>query len=253
MKTIILANQKGGVAKTTTAVTLAEAFTETGKRVLLIDADPQCNTTATCGAVVEDQTTLYDVLLNGSPVTEAVQKSRVCDIVPCDGLLASADMQLVKLGKEFLLKKALAPIRNDYDVCVIDTTPALGILLINALTAADEVVIPLTADTFSFDGLSQMLDTIRQVQEITNPGLHDPYFLLTRWSARTKLSRRCAEGLSEFAGTVGGRELPVKIRETVAVREAQEHRSGLLAYAPRSTAAEDYRALASVLESEASI
>ena len=163
MKTIALANQKGGVAKTTTATALAGALQKQGQRVLLIDTDPQCNASHTYQATIDGVTTLYDVLIDGAPLTDAIQHTPVGDIVPCDPLLSGADAQIVKIGKEHLLRKALADV-SGYDVVMIDTTPALGILLINALTAADTVIVPLTADTYSVDGLAALMDTISQIQ-----------------------------------------------------------------------------------------
>lgn len=249
MKIIALANQKGGVAKTTTATALAEALKKLGQQVLLIDTDPQCNASKTYQANIEGETTLYDVLIDGAPITDAIQHTPIGDIVPCDPLLSGADAQIVKIGKEHLLRKALASVAG-YDYIVIDTTPALGILLINALTAANQVIVPLTADTYSVDGLAALMDTIGQIREYTNPRLGVPELLLTRWSARTKLSRRCAEELPHVAEQWNASVLPVKIRECVAVREAQDHRAGLLQYAPRSTTGMDYLELARQIHSK---
>ncbi len=244
MKTIVLANQKGGVAKTTTAMALAEGLQEQGHRVLLIDCDPQCNSTSTYGATVENTTTLYDVMCGGSPILEAIQQTALGDIVACDPLLSAADAQIVKLGKEQLLRKALTPIADHYDYCVIDTHPSLGILLINALTAANEVIVPLTADAYSKDGLNALIDTIRQVKEYTNPTIGAPKLLITKWSPRTKLSRRFLEELPGIAEGLQAEVLPMQIRECVAARAAQDQRRGLLVSASRSTVAEDYRELA---------
>lgn len=257
MKTIVLANQKGGVAKTTTAMALAEGLAELGHRVLLIDCDPQCNSTSTYGATVENTTTLYDVLCGGSLILEAIQHTDLGAIVPCDPLLSAADAQIVKLGKEQLLRKALEEMnkfrvirdtdgddRELYDYCVIDTHPSLGILLINALTAADEVIVPLTADAYSRDGLNALVDTIHQVKEYTNPKIGAPKLLITKWSSRTKLSRRFLEELPTIAEGLQAEVLPMQIRECVAARAAQDQQRGLLASASRSTVAEDYRELA---------
>ena len=235
MKTIALANQKGGVAKTTTATALAGALQKQGQRVLLIDTDPQCNASHTYQATIDGVTTLYDVLIDGAPLTDAIQHTPVGDIVPCDPLLSGADAQIVKIGKEHLLRKALADV-------------SLGSLLINALTAADTVIVPLTADTYSVDGLAALMDTISQIREYTNPRLSAPSLLITRWSARTKLSRRCADELPALADQLGASVLPVRIRECVAVREAQESRTGLLQHAPRSTTAIDYMELAEIIK-----
>ncbi len=241
---VVIANQKGGVAKTTTSTALAEAFAEQGKRVLLIDTDPQCNASQTFSVTIDGATTLYDVLINSSSIAEAVQHAANIDVLPCDPLLSGADAQIVKLGKEYLLRNALTAVQDLYDYCIIDTPPSLGILLINALTAADQVIVPLTADAYSLDGLSALIDTTSQIRMYTNPRLAVPQLLLTRWSSRTKLSRRFAEDLPNIANELTVDVLPARVRECVAARQAQDQRCGLLAYAPRSTTAEDYRTVA---------
>lgn len=250
MKTIVFANQKGGVAKTTSAMAVAEGLTECGLRVLLIDCDPQCNSTATHGAVTENATTLCDVLYNGDPILEAIQHTALGDIVPSDPLLSGADVRIIKLGKEYLLRDALVAVTDQYDYCIIDTPPSLGILLINALTAADSVIVPLTADAYSTDGLAALTSTIDDVKRFTNPNLQRPQLLLTKWSARTKLSRRFAEDLATLAVDIGADILPIRIRECVSVRTAQDQQRGLLKHASKSTVAEDYRQLAAYVKGD---
>lgn len=247
MQVIAMANQKGGVAKSTTATALCEALAERGRNVLLIDTDPQCNATATYGAQTQGMVTLYDVLTDGAPLADAVQHTALGDIVPCDPLLSGADAQLVKLGKEHLLRRSLEPVKESYDVCLIDTTPSLGILLINALTAADEALIPITADAYSLDGLAALLDTVAQVREYTNPKLGTPFLFLTRWQGRTRIAKEYADTLPQTAREFGANMLPVRVRECVKVRAAQKAQSGLLHYAPHCVAAEDYRELADAL------
>lgn len=257
MKTIVLANQKGGVAKTTSAMALAEGLQELGHRVLLIDCDPQCNSTSTYGATVENTTTLYDVMCGGSPILEAIQHTALGDIVACDPLLSAADVEIVWNEKEKVLRKALELLgkfrvihdvdgdnRELYDYVVLDTPPSLGILLTNALTAADEVIVPLTADAYSKDGLSALVDTIQQVREYTNPTIGAPKLLITRWSPRTKLSQQFFEEIPAIADGLQAEVLPMQIRERAVTKTAQAQRCGLLAFASRSPVAEDYRELA---------
>lgn len=246
-KIITLANQKGGVAKTTTATALAAGLQEKGFRVLLVDTDPQCNSTDTYQAEIEGVTTLYDVLMYGEPAANAIQHTAIGEIIAGDLLLAEADTQLIKLGKEHLLRKALMPIMDEYEYILVDTPPSLGILLINALTVADTVIIPIPAERYSMQGLEQLSETIQRVREYTNPKLIMSGLLLTRFNPRTKLARSNSEALAATAKSMGTTLLHTSIRECTAAKEAQSFRKSLLEYAPQCTTAQDYKALVSEL------
>lgn len=240
---ITIANQKGGVGKTTTAAAIAAGLHEKGNKVLIIDTDPQCNTSDTYQAQIDGYTTLYDILCNGASVTEAVQNTEAGDIVASDPLLSQAESLLIKIGKEYILKKALTPVLDKYDYVIIDTPPSLGILLVNGLTVADKVIVPITADRYSLQGLSQLSDTIFAAKEYTNPQLQIMGLLLTRFNSRTVLSREIAQDLSVIAEQLGTVVFDSKIRESTSAREAQAQRKNLFKYAPNCTTAKDYRAL----------
>lgn len=239
-RVIAVGNQKGGVGKTTTATALAFALKDNGKNVLLIDTDPQCNASDTYNAVIEGESTLYDVLCEGKPITEAIQKTGGGDIVPSDPLLAQAESILVKTGKEYRLKKAIEPIRGDYDFIIIDTPPALGILSLNALTVADTLLIPLTADRYALQGLSQFWETIQEVREFTNSNLLIEGFVFVKHNNRTLLGKEIMQSMSEIAEQMGSRIFNTTIRESIAAREAQAMQKNIFEYAPQSTTALDY-------------
>ncbi len=240
MKKIVIANQKGGVGKTTTANALAGVLMHEGKRVLMIDADPQCNTSDTYQAAIADTATLYDLLFSKEPVHDVIQHTEVGDIIAGDPLLSQADMQLTKTGKEFTLKKAMALIQEEYDFIIIDTAPSLGILLINALTYADSVIVPTTADRYSLQGLSQLNETIQAIMEYTNPDLRIAGLLRTRYRARTILSREVSAALPEIAEMLDTQVFQTVIRECTAAQQAQTRRVPLLQHAPKCTTALDY-------------
>jgi chromosome partitioning protein len=244
MGVIAIANQKGGVAKTTTATSLAGGLAARGRRVLLIDMDPQCNSSDTYRASIESTATLYDVLCEGVDAADAVQHTGHGDIIPGDPLLGGAEGKLNKTGKEHTLRKAGAGVRGMYDHIILDTPPALGVLLINALTFADSVVVPVTTDRYGLQGLSQLDETIRAAVEYTNPSLAVAGLLMVRHNARTNLAREIAGMLPSIAEGMGTILFDTAIRESVAAREAQASRASLLEYAPDCTTALDYMAFA---------
>lgn len=187
---IAIENQKGGVGKTTTALSLAQAFAEAGKKSLLIDLDPQCNASDTLKAMTEDKPTMYDVMKGRCMALAAVQHVGAnLDCIQSNLQLASADMEFSMQGREHLLRKAISGIMQQYHYIDIDTPPALGILTINALTAAHEVVVPFGADRYSMQGMYQLRDTISAVQEYSNPNLVISGILLTMDRPQTRLSK----------------------------------------------------------------
>ena len=164
-KVIAVTNQKGGVGKTTTAMALATGLTREGYKVAMGDMDPQCNTTDTYRAIIHNQATLYDVLVAGDDIVEAIQHTDIGDIIAGDPLLADAEQKLSQQGREYRLKEALEPIMDQYDFIILDTPPNLGILLTNALTAADSCIIPITTERYSFQGLEELSNSIKRVRK----------------------------------------------------------------------------------------
>ena len=235
---IAVANQKGGIGKTTTSLALADALNMKGKKVLYVDLDPQCNGTGNYRAKVEGVGTLYDLLVNGD--TDCIQTTERGDIIAGDPLLKEASKVIDGASATFKLKKGLTEIRKQYDYIILDTPPALSILLTNALTAADKVIIPLTADLFGLQGLTQLHDTIAEVQEFTNPGLKVDGLLLVKYKERTNLTKEIHAALPEYTKLLNTKVYETKIREAVATQEAQAARQSLFAWAPTSTTAEDY-------------
>jgi len=240
-KIVAVINQKGGVGKSTTACALAVGLSNKGKKVLLIDSDPQGNTTYVLG-VNRTLANLYNIM-NGTPAKDAIEKlSENLDIIASYSGLASADKTYTQTGREYILKKELKPILNDYEYIIIDTPPALGILNINALTASDGIVIPVQADVMSIQGLMQLKDTIDVVREYTNPGLKICGILRTRHNARTHISRETTEILKNIANKLGTILYNTYIRESVGIREAQGERQDIFSYAPTNNAVLDYKA-----------
>lgn len=233
-------NQKGGVGKSTTALALAGGLTMRGFKTLLVDLDAQGNLSYTAGADVSGATS-FDVL-SGQNAALAIQPRALFDLIPSDPGLATADLVFSSTGKEYRLREALEPFYDQYDYIILDTPPALGILTINALTAATAAIIPAQADIYSLQGIGQLYSTLDAIKKYTNPSLSVCGILLTRYNPRAILSRDMAELLEETADRLGTKVFSSKIREAVAVREAQAAREDLFVYAPRSNAALDYTA-----------
>jgi len=239
---IAIANQKGGAGKSTTAAAMAVALGAKRRRVLLVDMDAQGNTTDTAGADTTG-TTMYDVLTNRTDAAAAIQTTALGDIIPASLDLAGADAELAAVtGREQRLKKALSPIKDRYDIIIVDTPPALGVLTINALTAADGVIIPTGADKYGFQGIMQIHGQINEVREYTNPNLMIYGILLTRHTQRRVLLRHYAEDFDKLAADMGTRLYKTYIRDCTAIREAQAQRQSIFEYAPKSSGAEDYSA-----------
>jgi len=241
-RVICITNQKGGVGKSTTAEAFAEGLTIKGKRTLLIDLDPQGSITLTAGADL-NRPTAYEVLTKQTEAEKAIQQ-RVgrTDIIPANKSLARLDVELTATGKEYRLKEQLSPLLSRFDFIVIDTPPALGILTVNALTAANIIIIPAQADIYSLQGIGQLIETIEAIRAYTNPGLTLAGILLTRHNSRSVLSRDMAEAASNTAEQMRTFLYTAVIREAVALKEAQASQQPIYEYAPKSNAAIDYMA-----------
>ncbi|MBR1390302.1 MAG: ParA family protein [Lachnospiraceae bacterium] len=237
----VVANQKGGIGKTTTATNLAGILAKRGK-TLLIDADPQGNSTSTYQAKVEDVATLYDVIIDTDrlPIDEAIQHLPNGDIVASDPLLAKAEKLLDGDVEGFYrLKDALEEL-EEYEYVVIDTAPSLNVLLYNALIAADQVIIPLTADSYAMQGIQQLYNTIMAVKRRQNPGLEVAGLLLVKYAGRSNLEKSLYEQIGEQAASMGTRVFATRIRECVKTKEAQKQKKLLIDYAPRCNTTVDY-------------
>ncbi len=243
--TLAITNQKGGVGKTTTAVNLAAALAERGQRVLLIDLDPQGNATVSTG---QDKATLErtvaDVLLDAVPVAEVICAIDAAgfDLLPAHLELAGAEFQLVtRIGRELKLKQALAPLQAQYDLVLIDCPPALNTLTINALVAANDVLIPVQCEYFALEGLSSLLDTLEQVRLALNPSLGIAGVLRTLFDARNLLAQQVSEQLlSHFGDQVFATPIPRNVR----LAEAPSHGLPAMLYDRQSVGALAYEALA---------
>jgi chromosome partitioning protein len=241
-KVIAFANQKGGVAKTTTTLNLAAAFVEEGHRVLCVDMDPQGNLTMSQGIDPDSlEQSMFDVLVYDLPIAEIV-RSREVDVACASIDLAGAEIAMsTKIGRERSLDKALEAVRSEYDFICIDTPPSLGLLTINALTAADKVIVPVQCEYLSMRGLIQLQNTLSMIQENLNPNVVIAGILPTMVDTRTLHAKEAIEILEE---NFGDRVFGARIRKTVRFAEAPVKGMSVLKYDPNGTAADAYRQLA---------
>src|SRR3989440_973694 len=239
---IAFANQKGGVAKTTTTLNLAVAFSESGHRVLCIDLDPQGNLTMSQGIDPDKvEKSMYDVLVHDIPITEVIQHREI-DIAVASIDLAGAEIAMsTKIGRERSLEKALKPVLGDYDFVCIDTPPSLGLLTINALTAANKVIVPVQCEYLSMRGLIQLQNTLSMIRENLNPGVEIEGILPTLVDTRTVHAKEAIEILEE---NFGDRVFAARINKTVRFAEAPVKGMSVLKYDPDGKAAFAYRQLA---------
>ena len=245
MKIISIANQKGGVGKTTTAVNMAGILNSMKKKTLLIDADQQANSTDTFRAKYEGEVTLYDCWLaeneDKEDINNCIQHTEIGDIVAGDPLLREAEHKIAKDPITGLMsfKNMLSKLEG-YDYVIIDCPPAVGAILQSILVASDEVIIPVTADRYSLQGLSQIWETIQNIRQGMNPGLTIAGFLLVRYNLRTNLNKDIYSALKSIADELNTRIFKTYIRESTKARESLAARDTLIRYAPNSTTAEDY-------------
>jgi chromosome partitioning protein len=241
-RVIAFANQKGGVAKTTTTLNLAVAFKEQGMKVLIVDLDPQGNLTMSQGFNPDSiERSMYDVLVNRLPIEEVIQHAEV-EIAVSSIDLAGAELSLSSMiGRERALEKALAPIRDKYNYILIDTPPSLGILTINALVAANGVIVPVQCEYLSLRGLVQLENTLSMIRENLNPEVEIQGILPTMFDKRTLHAREAIDILEENFGDL---VFDTKIRKTIRYAEAPVKGTSVLAYDPTGEAAQAYRRLA---------
>ena len=241
-KVIALANQKGGVAKTTTTLNLGVAFAERGLRVLLVDLDPQGNLTMSQGLNPDAITrSMFDVLVHRVPIEEIIHRAEV-DLAVSSIDLAGAELALSSMiGRERALEKALAPVKERYDYILIDTPPSLGLLTINALVASNGVIVPVQCEYLSLRGLVQLENTLSMIRENLNPNVEIQGILPTMFDNRTLHAREAVEILQENFGDL---VFDTKIRKTIRYAEAPVKGSSVLKYDPEGNAAAAYRELA---------
>ena len=240
MKTIAIANRKGGVGKTATAHAIGAGLALRGYTILFIDLDPQANLTYELGADEEAPITSMQVLSGEATAEDAIQHTEGGDIIAGSEDLATADKYI---EGAYRLRDALEPIAGSYDYCVIDLPPALGILAVNALTASQSVIIPAGAEVHSLKGLRRLSETISIVQEETNPELKVEGILVTLYRGRTILARDMRENLEDMARQFNTKVFNTPIRHTTAIGEAQAMQTDIFSYSPRSNGAKDYNAL----------
>lgn len=238
---IAIANQKGGVGKTTTAGALIAGLSEQGYSVLGVDLDPQGNLSSSVGADMYNGATAYELLKQSTTPDQAIQKLEKYSIISSNIMLAGAEQELNSTGKEYRLKEALETVINDYDYIIIDTPPALSVLIANAFTIADEIIIPSTAGIFAVQGIKQLNDTINNIKKYCNPSLKIKGILVTRFDNRTNISKQIKELAEELSEYIKAPIFNTYIRNGIVVEEAQANAKDIFDYSSNSNVAQDYK------------
>ena len=251
-KIISIANQKGGVGKTTTSINLTAALADAGKKVLIVDVDPQGNTTSGFGVDKNEQeNTVYELLLDECTVNEAVLHDIYpgVDMIPSNINLAAAEIELIGIEyKEFILRDALDYIRDDYEFILLDCPPSLNVLTVNAMTASDTVIVPIQCEYYALEGLSQLIHTINLVKSRLNPKLDIEGIVFTMYDGRTNLSQQVVENVKE---NVDQKIYQTVIPRNIRLAEAPSYGEPITTYEPKSAGAAAYRNLALEVMGEA--
>lgn len=241
-KIIAVANQKGGVGKTTTAVNLACCVAATGKKVLLCDFDPQGNASSGVGVTAQVGKSVYDCIVAGVPASACLVRTKYCTVLPADIRLAAAEVELADLShRERRLKDALDSVKDQFDYVFIDCPPSLGQLTVNALTACDTVLVPMQCEYYALEGLSQLVSSIRMVKRSSNPKIDIEGIVLTMYDSRTNLTIQVAEEVKKYFGS---KVFKTVIPRNVRLSEAPSHGMPVIAYDRLSRGAVAYSAVA---------
>ncbi len=246
-KIIAIANQKGGVGKTTTAINLSAALAEKGKKVLLVDLDPQGNATSGLGVSKKQPNTAYDMLVNDQPTELCIRKSvyKSLDLIPSTVDLAGAEIEMLDIEKrEHLLRKKIRVVSEKYDYILIDCPPSLNLLTVNALSAANQVLVPIQCEFYAMEGLTQLTYTLQLIQKKLNPSLKLGGVVFTMYDARTNLSQQVVDSVRQY---LKDQVFQTIIPRNVRLAEAPSYGMSIFEYDPKSAGAEAYRKLAEEL------
>jgi len=248
VKVLSLANQKGGVAKTTTAQTITTLLNKQEKKTLGIDLDPQGNLSFAMKANLDGTPTIYNVLKGELKAVDILQHTESGDILPANILLSGADTEFTVTGREYLLREAIQGILHQYEYIIIDCPPSLNILTINALAASDYVIIPSIADVFSLQGMAQLNNAIQSVKKYCNADLKVAGILLTRFNKRTNLSNHIKNLLDSTTKSMNTMLFKTTIRNSISLQESQYQRENIFEYDTKSNAIQDYMNFLNELE-----